>query len=159
MPSGATINSERYVWALQQLKHIFEEFVLLCSRFSWHDNTRPHTSPWPTAEIHRLGFTDLDHPQHRPDLTSSLPETRETSESTSLLVGRWSQDSGEDMVPSTRRTVTSWRTHKTTRKLAEVCGRQRWFLVENRENYRMKFKKNARFCVNEISIPVTGESN
>jgi hypothetical protein len=72
MPTGATINSERYVETLQKLKarvrRVRPDMELL---FLHHDNERPHTSAQTTVEIHRLGFTALDHTQCSPDLDTS----------------------------------------------------------------------------------------
>jgi hypothetical protein len=76
---------ERY----KNLRHVFEEFLLTCSRFSSNSGKkRPHTSSRTTAEI--LGFTVLDHPPYGPDLASYdfhfFPKLKEISERTSLLV-------------------------------------------------------------------------
>jgi hypothetical protein len=107
--------------------------------FLQHHNPWPYTFATAITEILRL---DLGSPTIQRRLGSirlpSLLETEETSERTSLLAGRWIQNSGENEVPSTRCTVLSWRTHETTWNLAEVCGPQRWLCWEVIVyNYRM----------------------
>jgi hypothetical protein len=91
-------------------RHVFEDFVLICSRFS--SNTTVLECP---QKIHRFSFTVLDHPPYSLDLAPSdfylIPNLKEH------LIRRWSQDNCEHVTPSTRRTVLKWRTHETTWKL------------------------------------------
>jgi hypothetical protein len=87
-------------------------------------------------------FHCLGPPGIQPRLGSiwlpSVPETEGTSERVSFLVGLWSQDSGEDVVSSTKHYVLLWWTHVTTNHinrettwmLVEVCGLQTWLSWE-----------------------------
>lgn len=66
---GTTINSERYIRTLKNLKKRLTRVrkhkrnILL-----QHDNARPHTAHATVEAIHNLNFTVLPHPAYSPDL-------------------------------------------------------------------------------------------
>lgn len=99
----------------------------------------PHTSIRTTnREIRCHGCTVLDHHHAALSwffLTSTYYRNCRSIREITPIVRRRSQASAEDVFSSKSCTVLSWRTHGTTWKLAEVCGKQKrlyWEITEDK---------------------------
>ena len=70
LEQGNTVNSTKYVNALEKLKarlrRVWSEKVSIIH----HDNARPHTSSKTRTALDRLGLRTLPHPPYSPDLCS-----------------------------------------------------------------------------------------
>ncbi len=72
LPKGTTINSERYIQTLKNLKKRLKRIRRDRSVYLLqHDNARPHTSNATIEAIQQLGFEVLPHPPYSPDLAPS----------------------------------------------------------------------------------------
>lgn len=75
LPSGQTLNSERYIEQLDRLKKAIDQKrpeLANRKRVVFHqDNARPHTSVATRQKLRELGWDVLMHPPYSPDIAPS----------------------------------------------------------------------------------------
>ena len=74
LESGQTINGERYLNVLRELKQAFKKKrpgLDVTNITLHHDNAQPHTARITAEEIANLGWKIMPQPPYSPDLTPS----------------------------------------------------------------------------------------